>query len=267
VTTSHSPQQTLASVFDEGAAAYEQYWAPALHPHARALLAPVPIGPTRTIVDVAAGAGTLTPSLRMLAGQEGQVVALDRSLGMLRRASTDLHRIQADAARLPLADATADVVVLAFVLFLLPDAHAAVAEAARVLRSRGWLLAATWGSQDGTGADVVVREELDAAGAPPFPDLPRSDELTDTPDRMANLLQGAGLREVSTSVHSLDAVFEPAAALAMRTGAGALGWRFARLHRSAQDAVRQRAATRLAALPKKDFVDRSRVQLTTARRP
>jgi SAM-dependent methyltransferase len=267
VTTSHSPQQTLASVFDEGAAAYAQYWAPALHRHAQALLAPVPIGPTRTIVDVAAGAGTLTPSLRMLAGEEGQVVALDRSRGMLRRAPTDLYRIQADAARLPLADATADVVVLAFVLFMLPDARAAVAEAARVLRSRGWLLAATWGSQDGTGADVVVRQELDAAGAPPFPDLPRSDELTDTPDRMASLLQGAGLRDVSTRVRSLDAVFEPAAALAMRTGAGALGWRFARLRRSAQDAVRQRAASRLAALPKEDFVDRSRVQLTTARRP
>jgi SAM-dependent methyltransferase len=267
VASSHSPQQTLAGVFDEGAAAYEQYWAPALHRHAQALLAGVPIGPTRTILDVAAGAGTLVPSLRRLAGPEGQVVALDRSLGMLRRVPADVPRVQADAVSLPLGDATVDVVVLAFVLFLLPDARAAVAEAARVLHPGGWLLAATWASQDGTGADVVVREELDAAGAPAFPDLPRSDELTNTPGRMAGLLQGAGLRDVSTRVRSLDAVFEPAAALAMRTGAGALGWRFARLDQAAQDAVRQRAASRLAVLPEEDFVDRSRVLLTTAHRP
>lgn len=267
MTSSRSPQQTLASVYDEGAAAYERYWAPALHRHARALLDPVPIGPTRTVVDVAAGAGTLTPSLRVLAGQGGQVVALDRSRGMLLRAPADQSRIQADAARLPLAGTTADVVVLAFVLFLLPDARAAVAEAARVLRPGGWLLATTWGSQDGTGADVVVREELDAAEAPAFPELPRSDELTDSPDRMADLLAGAGLRDVHTTAQPLDAVFDPDSALAMRTGAGALGWRYARLGRSAQDAVRRKAATRLAALPEDDFVDRSHVLLTTARRP
>jgi hypothetical protein len=61
----------------------------------------------RTIVDVATGAGTLIPALRGVAGSDG--------------------------------------VVLAFVLFMLPDARVAVAEAARVLRTGGWLLAATWG--------------------------------------------------------------------------------------------------------------------------
>lgn len=263
-----SPQARLAQVYDEGAAAYDEHWAPALNRHARELVAAVPSAPgvALTAVDVAAGAGTLTPALRELVGRGGLVLALDRSHGMLRRAPADVPRLQADAAHLPLADATADVLVLAFVLFLLPDARPAVAEAARVLRPGGWLLAATWGSQDGTGADDVVREELDAAGAPAFPALPRSDELTDTPERMADLLGAAGFEDIRTSSRRLDAVFDPASALAMRTGSGNLGWRYARLDPTAQHAVRRRAATRLADLPAERFVDRSEVLLTTARR-
>jgi len=166
-----------------------------------------------------------------------------------------------------LGDAVADVAVLAFVLFMLPDARPAVAEAARVLRPAGWLLAATWGSQDGSGADVVVREELDAAGAPPFPVLPRSDEYTDSAERMSTLLGAAGLHDIHTRSRPLDAAFDPDSALAMRTGAGSLGWRYALLDPTAQATVRRRSAARLASLPAEDFVDRSEVLLTTARKP
>lgn len=266
-----SPQQTLAAMYDHSAAMYEQYWAPALHRHARDLLTCVdrPTGVPWTAVDVAAGAGTLAPALRQLVGPDGLVVAADRSHGMLRRADSSLPglpRLQADAASLPLADGCADVAVLAFVLFLLPDARAAAAEAARVLRPGGWLLAATWGTQDGTDADAVVREELDAAGAPPFPPLPRSDALTDTAERMAALLGAAGLDDIHTTSRPLDARFDADAALALRLGSGSLGWRFAGLDPRAQRQVRARAAARLGELPAQAFVDRSQVLLTTARR-
>ena len=198
MTTGRTPQQTLAAVYDEGAAAYKKYWAPVLHRHALDLVntmtsaaAPAP----RIVVDVATGSGTLVPALRGLAGSGGRVIALDRSHGMLRRIPRSVPRVQADAAALPLRAASADVVVLAFVLFLLPDARLAVAEAARVLRPGGWLLTATWGSQLRTGAEVVVREELDAVGAPTFPVLERSDSLTDTPDRHGSPAQRRRVRQ------------------------------------------------------------------------
>jgi len=266
--TEPSPQQTLAGVYDEGAATYEEYWAPALHRHARHLLDALPAAPDAalTVVDVATGAGTLVPALREVAGPAGTVIAADRSIGMLRRAPYEASRIQADAAALPLADATADVVVLAFVLFMLPDARAAITEAGRVLRPGGWLLAATWGTQLDTIADVVVREELDAAGAPPFRDLPRSDDLTDNADRMAALLSPAGFDDVRTSARPLDAAFDARSVLAMRTGSGTLGWRFGRLNASERDVVRQQAGDRLTQLPPSQFVDRSEVLLTTARK-
>jgi ubiquinone/menaquinone biosynthesis C-methylase UbiE len=273
VTSDLTPRPTIADVYDLGAAVYAEHWAAALHRHARDLAASVPppaAGRGRTVLDVATGAGTLLPALRRVAGDAaagGRLVALDYSAGMLSLADPAVPRIQADAAALPLSDACADVAVYAFVLFLLPDARAAVAEAARVLRPGGHLLAATWGSQLDTAADLVVREEIDAAGAPAFPALPRSDELTDTPDRMRALLEGAGFVDVSTIARPLDARFDAASALAMRIGSGSLGWRYTQLPRETQARVRDRAAARLATLGHEAFLDRSEVQLTTARRP
>lgn len=272
MTSDLTPRPNIADVYDEGAASYAEHWAPALNRHARDLAAAVPppaAGQGRTVLDVAAGAGTLLPDLRPVAGKAedgGHVVALDYSAGMLALSDPTVPRVQADAAALPMRDESADVAVYAFVLFLLPDARAAVAEAARILRPGGWLLAATWGRQLGTAADVVVREEIDAAGAPQFLYLPRSDELTDNPDRMRELLDTAGFTDVNTTTRPLDAQFDAASALAMRTGSGILGWRYARLTPPLQAEVRQRATARLIELGPEDFLDRSDVQLTTARR-
>jgi hypothetical protein len=140
-----------------------------------------------------------------------------------------------------------------------------VAEAARVTRPGGWLLAATWGTQYDNAADVVVREEIDATGAPLI-ELPRSDELTDSPHKMRALLEAAGFTDVTTSARPLDARFDIGSVLAMRTGFGSLGWRYARLTPVVQERVVDRAAARLATLPPEAFVDQSEVLLTQARR-
>lgn len=262
-----TPEQLMASVYDEGAAAYEEFWAPALHRHARDLVALAPAGTTdpRVVVDVATGAGTLLPVLHTLAGEGGTVLALDRSLGMLRRVPVATPRIQADAAALPLANESVDVVVLAFVLFMLPDARRGVVEAARVLRPGGVVLAATWGNQVGTEADAVVREELGAVGAPEFPAIGRSDAETDSPERMAALL-AEHFGQIRTESRPLEARFDATSALAMRTGCGLLGWRFSRLDPALRAEVTTRARRRLDALPPEAFVDRSEVLLTMARR-
>ncbi len=262
---------TIADVYDEGASTYAEHWAPALHRHARDLadlVPPCPAGEGRTVLDVATGAGTLLSALRTVAGDPGtgRLVALDYSAGMLALADPTVPRVRADAAALPLPVSSADVAVYSFVLFLLPDARAAVAEAARVLRPGGWLLAATWGSQLTTAADAVVLDEVDAAGAPPGPELPRSDGLTDTADRLRALLEPTGFTDVTTTARPLAAQFDAASTLAMRIGFGILGWRYHRLPPPAQERVRDRAAARLAGLGPADFLDRSEVLLTTARR-
>lgn len=261
-------QELMTSVFDRSAEVYETYWAPQLHRHARHLLDGVRAPEDRvpwTVVDVAAGVGSLVPGLLEVAGPGGRVLAMDRSLGMLRRAPSSARRVQSDAMQLPLADGCADVVVQSFVLFMLPDARVAVHEAARVLRRGGRLLAATWGEQKGSVADRVVREELDAAGAPSYPVTDRSDELTDSPARMRALL-GGDFEGVRTTARTFDARFDAETVLAMRLGGGVGSWRLEQLAPKTRACVRDRVAARLAGLDADGFVDRSQLLLTTATR-
>ena len=62
MTTGRTPQQTLAAVYDEGAAAYEKYWAPVLHRHALDLVNTVTsaAAPDR-VVAVRGGSGVPGP--------------------------------------------------------------------------------------------------------------------------------------------------------------------------------------------------------------
>ncbi len=267
---SDGAEAKVAEIYDAGAVVYEKCWAPALHGHALDLLAVLPSpgpGESRLVLDIATGAGTLIPALHEVAGPAGRVLALDRSRGMLQRAPESTPRIQADAGALPLGDEVADVAVMAFVLFLLPDASRAVLEAGRVLRPRGWLLAATWGAdEEDTRADDLVREVLDEFGAPAFDAPPRSDSDTDTPERMASLLRERGFTEVTTESRPFGARFDPTSFVELRLGVGVLGWRFSQLSEVARPAAREELLRRVCALPSDALVDNAEVLLTSARR-
>lgn len=258
----------MAALYDASAPAYERYWAPALLRHSRHLVGLLTrtTGPRR-VLEVATGTGALLPDLVEVAGPGGSVVAVDRSLGMLRRATAGVPRAQADALTLPIRSASIDLVVAAFVLFLVPDAPRAAGELHRVLRPGGELLAATWGEQRSTRADELLLEALEQAGAPLPPETRRSDEATDSPQAMRDLLGGAGLTDVRTVSRPLDARFTPTSMLEMRTSCGTTGWRFAQLDAPAQDELRTRLAQRYARLGDEAFTDTSEVLLTTARRP
>lgn len=258
----------VAAVYDASAPAYERHWAPALLRHSRDLLGLLaPAAGPRRFLEVATGTGALLSELVEAAGPGGSVVAVDRSLGMLRRVTAPVPRAQADAVALPVRSASVDVAVAAFVLFLVPDARRAAAELHRVLRPGGELLAATWGEQRPTRADELVQEVLEQAGAPLPEETRRSDDETDSPGAMRELLEGAGLTDVRTESRPLDARFTPAAMIEMRTACGVTGWRFAQLDVAAQDEVRARLAEQYARLDDVAFTDTSEVLLTVARRP
>ncbi len=90
-------------------------------------------------LDVAAGPGNVATEL--LAHGAREVVALDLSFAMLaegaRRGRRDLHWVNADAQRLPFADASFDVVTISFGLRNVPDPQRALDEFARVTRPGG----------------------------------------------------------------------------------------------------------------------------------
>ncbi|MCT4353172.1 class I SAM-dependent methyltransferase [Streptomyces sp. Je 1-79] len=106
---------------------------------AEAVLRLVPPG-ARTLLDLACGTGLVTerltrPGLR--------VYGADAAPGMARKAVRRVPGgiVLADARRLPLPDASVDAVSAVWLLHLVPFTEAVVAEAARVLRPGGVLIA------------------------------------------------------------------------------------------------------------------------------
>ncbi len=99
------------------------------------------------VLDIACGTGLNFPHLRELAGEGGYVLGIDLTPAMLDVARTRIARHgwmnvevrEADAAQLPLSEASFDKAICAFALNIIPDYVRAIEEAARVLVPGGRL--------------------------------------------------------------------------------------------------------------------------------
>jgi ubiquinone/menaquinone biosynthesis C-methylase UbiE len=139
----------VAAYFDGVADVYDQVL-PFFASFARQVATALDLPPDAQVLDLAAGRGALS---RELVGRAGRVVAVDAAPRMAELLARDLPAVETrvmDAASLDFPDATFDLVVAGFVVHILPDPVAAVAEVRRVLRPGGQLAFTIPGRADGS---------------------------------------------------------------------------------------------------------------------
>ena len=154
---------------------YHRYLSPVFfQPYADDLAARVPVDPGVRVLEVACGTGIVTERLRRRLAGRGTLVATDLNEAMLAIAQRPgLHRPditwqQADATRLPFAEASFDVVVCQFGLMFFPDKPAGIREAFRVLRPGGHFIFNVWDAIARNRLALVAHETVAAF----FPDDP-----------------------------------------------------------------------------------------------
>lgn len=127
------------------------------------------------VLDLGAGTGAVAVAAAAAVGPTGAVLAVDISRDMLalaakRLAASGLDNVQLREGRaedIPADDASVDAIVASLSLMYVIDRAAAARECARVLRSRGRLVAAVWSGGD--DADIVRFQQAAGAFAPPPP--------------------------------------------------------------------------------------------------
>lgn len=139
----------VVAYFDGVADRYDQVL-PFFASFARQVAESVPLPPDAQVLDLAAGRGALSAEL---AGRAGRMVAVDAAPRMAELLARDLPAVEThvmDAAALGFPDATFDLVVAGFVVHIMSDPAAAVAEVKRVLRPGGQFAFTIPGRADGS---------------------------------------------------------------------------------------------------------------------
>src|SRR5438105_6794294 len=256
------PTSQLADRYNRTAEAYRELWAPVLRIAGRRLIEELAPAPASRIVDVGTGVGILIPVLRA-AFPQALIVGIDRSPGMLAFARRDyaVPCAVADARQLPLADASVDLVMMAFMLFHLPQPIDGLREARRVLRPGGRVATITWGTDFESNATRAFSACLEEHGSPALDPaiLHARDEPMNTGDKMQELLRSNGFASARGWDEDLVERVELEHLLKLKTNVGSDKPRFESLSEQVRKNCLATARRRLQAMQPDDFVCSARV--------
>jgi len=125
-----------------------------------------PVVAGKRVLEVATGTGLIA---KHIASAAAEVVATDFAEGMIRKAQkgdvpANVRFEVADAKALPYMDASFDVVIIANALHIMPESEKALAEAARVLKPGGVLIAPNFVEHTANAKSTVWTRLLELAG-------------------------------------------------------------------------------------------------------
>jgi SAM-dependent methyltransferase len=191
---------TTLQISGSPAEIYERHMVPAIFARwAPDLVEAAGVRTGESALDVACGTGAVTRLLAERVGPTGKVAGLDINPGMLAVArlvtpSQNVEWLEGSAVKMPLPDATFDVVVCQQGLQFFPEKPAALSEMRRVLRRGGRLTLSCWRSIEHTPGYLVLEQALarrigpEKAALPPF-------SFGDA-GAIRGLVVGAGFREI-----------------------------------------------------------------------
>ncbi|HYG53824.1 MAG TPA: class I SAM-dependent methyltransferase, partial [Burkholderiales bacterium] len=142
---------------------YDTHMVPLIfEPYAADLVSRLQSRSLARVLEVAAGTGVVTRAMSAALPESVSIVATDLNQAMIDHAAAVGTRRavewrQADAMKLPFADASFDAVLCQFGVMFFPDKAAAFAEARRVLRPGGAYVFNAWDRiEENEFADVVT---------------------------------------------------------------------------------------------------------------
>ena len=116
-----------------------------------------------TCVDLGCGTGVFTIPMAEIAGKSGKVYGVDNSAELLehlrrKKPPANIILINSDVRETGLESGIADFCLLAFILHEVKDPEVLVAEAHRLLKSDGKIIAVDWRADaEGKGPPVSIR--------------------------------------------------------------------------------------------------------------